>query len=138
MIRHSLTVLVAITSLYAALLAVFALVNEPAATFTYVKLALAAIVIGCGLLVVHWQWTGRPLKVSERFAIFFGGLGLIEIGTANTVWTAHLGLVSGDWEYYGFVGGMLISVLGALAATWLAFPEFLASNDEPQLTHAAR
>ena len=138
MIRCSLTGLVAITSLYAALLLVFSLVNELAAAFTYVKAALAAIVFGVGAMILHWQWTARPLGEFERFAIFCGGLALIEIGAANVVWTAHLGLVSGDWEHYGFVGGVLISALGALAAIWLAFPDILATKDDRQFTRAAR
>ncbi len=131
MIRLSMTVLVALISAYVGLHVIFSLVNEPTAILTYVKIAYAVIVVGSGMLILHWQWTSRRIGVTERWAIFIGGLGMIEIGTANMVWTAHLGLVTGDWEFYGFVGGALISLLGAVAATWLAMVD---TNRDPQLT----
>jgi len=132
MIRLSMTVLVSLISAYAGLHVIFSLVNEPTAILTYFKVAYAVVVVGCGMLILHWQWTSRRIGDIERCAIFIGGLGLIEIGTANMVWTAHLGLVSGDWEYYGFVGGALISLLGAIAAIWLAFPNFPNMKHDPQ------
>ena len=131
MFRRSLIALVALTSVYAALHVIFSLLNEPTAIWTYVKIAYAVIVIGYGTLVLHWQWAARQLGEIQRWGIFIGGLALIEIGTANIVWTAHLGLVSGDWEYYGFVGGGLISLLGALAAIWFAWP-LLETGQDPQ------
>ena len=132
MMRRSLTVLMVLTTAYAALYVVFSVFNEPTAIFTYVKVALAAIVIAYGMLILRWQWHSSPLGDNERFAVFIGGLSLIEIGTANMVWTAHLGLVSGDWEYYGFIGGALISMFGAVATLWLAFPEMLETDQDPQ------
>lgn len=134
MIRRSLTGLVVLTSAYAALHVIFSLLNEPTAVFTYVKIAFAAIVVGTGMLILHWQWRARRLGDLERFAIFVGGLSLIEIGTANMVWTAHLGLVSGDWEFYGFVGGAMISFLGGVAVLWLAFPDLLEAKPDLQPT----
>ncbi|MCH8839256.1 MAG: hypothetical protein IH831_00985 [Planctomycetes bacterium] len=132
MFRRSMTMLAALTSVYAALHVVFSLLNEPTAIFTYVKIVYAVIIVGYGMLIFHWQWVSRGIGEIERCAIFIGGMGLIEIGTANIVWTAHLGLVSGDWEFYGFLGGALISLLGAIAATWLAFPNFPITKHDPQ------
>jgi hypothetical protein len=132
MIRRSLSFLVLLTSAYAALLVIFALLNEPTAIFSYVKLAFASIVVGCGALILHWQWTSRQLGKIGRWTVFICALGLIEIGSANIVWTVHLGLVTGDWENYGFVGGVLISLLGGLVAICLAFPDFLETKHDPQ------
>ena len=78
MFRRSMTVLAALTSVYAALHVVFSLMNEPTAFFTYVKTAYALIVVGYGLLILHWQWISRDIGDIERYAIFVGGLGLIE------------------------------------------------------------
>ncbi len=131
MFRRSMTVLAALTSIYAGLHVVFSLMSEPTALFTYVKTAAAFVVVGYGLLVLSWQWSSRQIGEIRRWAVFVGGLGMIEIGTANMVWTAHLGLVSGDWEYYGFVGGALISMLGGLAVIWFAWP-LLEARRDPQ------
>lgn len=131
MIRRSLSILVLLTSAYAALLGIFSLLNEPTAIFSYVKVAFASIVVGCGALILHWQWNAHQLGKIGRWTVFVGGLSLIEIGTANIVWTVHLGLVTGDWEYYGFVGGALISLLGGLAAICLTFPDFLETKHDP-------
>jgi hypothetical protein len=132
MIRRSLSSLVLLTSAYAALLGIFSLLNEPTAIFSYVKVAVASVVVGCGVLILHWQWNSRQLGAIGRWSVFTGGLGLIVIGTANIVWTAHLGLVTGDWESYGFVGGALILLLGGLAAICLTFPESLESKNDPK------
>lgn len=125
MVRYSLTALVVLTSFYALLLGGFSLLGEPAEIFAYFKLLLAAIVIGSGLLVLRWQWMPSAIDENQRWWVFVGGLSLIEIGTANIVWSAHLGLVTGDWEFYGFVGGALISLLGGLVAIFFAFPHCL-------------
>ncbi len=132
MIRRSFSLLVLLTSAYAALHVIFSLLNEPTEIFSYVKVAFASIVVGCGALILYWQWTSRQLGEIGRWTVFIGGLSLIEIGSANIVWTVHLGLVSGDWEYYGFVGGVLISLLGGLAAICLTFPDFLETKHDPQ------
>jgi len=129
MFRRSMTVLAAVTSIYAGLHVVFSLLNDPTALLTYVKAALALVVLAYGWLILQWQWGSRELSEMRRWAVIVGGLSLIEIGTANIVWTAHLGLVSGDWEYYGFVGGSLISMLGALAVIWFAWPLLEARRD---------
>ncbi len=119
MLRSTLTVLVALTGVYAALHAVFAFPNEGSALWAGAKILAATYVIGYGILVLFWLRDRRQMSETLRVILFIGGLGLIELGTANVVWTAHLGLVTGDWEYYGFVGGALISMLGALPAIWL-------------------
>ena len=90
MFRRSITVLAALTSIYAGLHVVFSLMSEPTALFTYVKTAAAFVVVGYGLLVLSWQWSSRQIGEIRRWAVFVGGLGMIEIGTANMVWTAHL------------------------------------------------
>lgn len=132
MIRLSMTVLVALISLYAGAHVVFSLVNDPAAMLSYIKIVYAAIVVAYGVLILRWQWASPIMGDAMRCAIFVGGLALIEIGAANMVWATHLGIVSGDWEFYGFVGGALVSLLGAVAATLLAFPNFPNTSHQPQ------
>ena len=124
MIRSSLTALAAVTSAYAAMHIFFSWFNEPNTIISYVKIICALVVITSGAVIIHWQWTSKPIGLIEKCAILIGGLELVEIGTANIVWDIHLGLVSGNWEYYGFIGGALIGLLGAVAACCLMFPEF--------------
>ena len=132
MVRRTLAALVVLVSVYATMYVIFSLVNGPTEIFTWIKTALGTIVIGSGMAVLYWLWAPRELGESARSAVFVASLSLIEIGTANIVWTAHLGLVTGDWEYYGFIGGAMISLLGGGAALLIAFPGMFDNSRDPQ------
>lgn len=119
MIRGVLTLSAVLAVAYAGLHFVFAFVDDAPTGQTVVKILVAAGVIGYGLVLLHRLWAVRRVSVFENWIVFAGSLAMIAVGTANAVWAAHLGMVSGDWEYYGFAGGGLIALVGVLTASWL-------------------
>lgn len=122
MMRLLLTPVVGLTTLYAGLMFAFSWFDDAPPTVLAVKVTLSAAVIAFGLVLLRGLWTTEPVRDWQRWCIFAGGLALVAAGSAGFVWTAHLGQVTGDWEYYGFVGNGLLVLQGVLAACCVAFP----------------
>jgi hypothetical protein len=69
------------------------------------KIAAASIVIAIGALT----WLGGARAVRSGL-LPMGSLLLVALGAATTVWTFHLGIVTGDMEYYmAWYGGSLMA-----------------------------
>jgi len=86
------------------------------------ELAHRAIGLAVGLLVIfHFIKTAlfvfrRSAVTNQGQALFhFLGLALTIIGSAWLVWAIHLGLTSGDWEYYGLLSAGATAAQGALS-----------------------
>jgi hypothetical protein len=98
-----------INSLLAGLLIVFSLsgseIHQVVAWWLLVK-----VLVGLSILVVGgltWVGSIRTIKPS---LMGLGSLFLVAIGAATIMWTLHLGLVTGDMEYYMFLyGGSLMA-----------------------------
>jgi hypothetical protein len=117
MMRYLLTPIVALTILYAGLMLLFSWWNlDGPWLIIAAKSIVAAGVIGFGLLLLRELWKAGAMSGWAVWWVFGGGLSLIAVGSANLVWAAHLGQMTGDWEYYGFVGGGLLVLEGVLAA----------------------
>ena len=97
-----------INSLLAGLLIVFSLsgteLRQAAAWWLLTKLLGGSSVIVIGALT--WLGSVRTIKPS---LMAVSSLFLVALGAGTVMWTLHLGLVSGDMEYYMFLyGGSLM------------------------------
>lgn len=97
-----------INSLLAGLLIVFSLsgteLRQAAAWWLLTKLLAGSSVIVIGALT--WLGSVRTIKPS---LMAVSSLFLVALGAGTVMWTLHLGLVSGDMEYYMFLyGGSLM------------------------------
>jgi hypothetical protein len=84
-----------------------------------VKLIVSAFVIGSSAILFHQAWTTKPLAAWHRGLELASALLSIAIGSAGASFTIHLGLVTHDWEMYGFVGAGLLLLQGVLATVGL-------------------
>ena len=122
MTRFMLTPVVLLTALYALLHVGFALADSAAPTGgVLVKLSVASVLLAHGAATLRLLWHAPLPGPLQLFSVWAGGLALIALGSANAVWAAHLGLVTGDWEYYSLVGGAVILTQGVLAV-WIVGP----------------
>ena len=97
-----------INSLLAGLLIAFSLsgseLHQAAAWWLLTKLLAGSFVIVIGALT--WLGSIRTIRPS---IMAVSSLFLVASGAGTAMWTLHLGLVSGDMEYYMFLyGGSLI------------------------------
>jgi len=97
-----------INSLLAGLLIIYSLsgseIHQAATWWLLTKLFAGLSVIMVGALT--WIGSVRTLKPG---LMAFSSLLLVALGAATVMWTLHLGLVTGDMEYYMFMyGGSLM------------------------------
>ncbi|HKY52867.1 MAG TPA: hypothetical protein VJM08_01120 [Anaerolineales bacterium] len=97
-----------INSLLAGLLIAYSLsgseIHQAATWWLLTKLLAGLSVIMVGLLT----WIGS-IRTIKPGLMTLSSLFLVVLGAATVMWTLHLGLVSGDMEYYMFVyGGSLM------------------------------
>lgn len=100
-----------INSLLAGLLIVFSLsgseIHQAAAWWLLTKVLIGLSIIVVGALT--WIGSMRTIKPG---LVALGSLFLVAIGAATVMWTLHLGLVTGDMEYYMFIYGGSLMVQG--------------------------
>jgi len=98
-----------INSLLAGLLIVFSLsgseIHQVVAWWLLVK-----VLVGLSIIVVGGlTWVGS-IRTIKPGLMALGSLFLVAVGAATVMWTLHLGLVTGDMEYYMFLyGGSLMA-----------------------------
>lgn len=101
-----------INSLLAGLLIMYSLsgseIHQAATWWLLTKLFAWLSVIMVGALT--WIGSVRTLKSS---LMALGSLFLVALGAATVMWTLHLGLVTGDMEYYMFMYGGSLMMQGA-------------------------
>jgi hypothetical protein len=100
-----------INSLLAGLLIVFSLsgseIHHAAAWWLLTKVLIGLSIIVIGALT--WIGSMRTIKPG---LVALSSLFLVAIGAATVMWTLHLGLVTGDMEYYMFIYGGSLMVQG--------------------------
>ena len=101
-----------VNSLLAGLLIALSLsgseIRQAAAWWSLTKVLAGFAVIAIGALT--WLGSVRTIKQS---LMSLGSLFLVALGAATVVWTLHLGLVTGDMEYYMIVYGGSLMMQGA-------------------------
>jgi hypothetical protein len=123
MIRNGLSLLVGTTCLYALAHMLFTLIGagEQAGWWIALKLVAGLAILAQGALTLAMLWTHSLGGDLYRLILFFGGIGLVALGSASAVWAAHLGLATGDWDGYSALGSLLLGAQGAITA-WTARP----------------
>jgi hypothetical protein len=117
MIRNVLTGITGLTTAFAALFFVFSFYDDAAVLTTIAKLLLSTAILGFNLVSLYWLWRQRGERPWLRWAVFAGALFLVILGSAGFAWTAHLGLLTGDWESYGFLMSALLVFQGCFTVT---------------------
>jgi hypothetical protein len=101
-----------INSLLAGLLIAFSLsateLRQAATWWLLVKVLAGLSVVAIGVLT--WLGNFRTVRMS---LMTLSSLFLVALGAATVVWTFHLGLVTGDMEYYMIVYGGSLATQGA-------------------------
>jgi hypothetical protein len=130
-VRKMLVLLVSASSLFAAALLFFTLLggHDDASWWTLTKTALGVFVLAEGGLASALLWSDRLRGDMPRLLVFLAALALIAVGSATGVWSAHLGLVTGDWDGYAGAGAVLLVLQGA-ATAWLARPNLPAKSTD--------
>jgi hypothetical protein len=121
MIRYLLMPVAVLTFLFGALFMVGSLFDDAHVSMFVSKLVASAIMMGCSVILFYQGWTTGPLGNWQRGLALAAALLSIMIGSMGGVFTAHLGLVTKDWEMYGFVGGGLLILQGVLATIELVW-----------------
>lgn len=100
-----------INSLLAGLLIVFSLsgseIHQAAVWWLLTKVLAGSSIIVIGILT--WLGSIRTIKPG---LIALSSLFLVALGAATVMWTLHLGLMTGDMEYYMFMYGGSLMVQG--------------------------
>jgi hypothetical protein len=109
--------------LYALAHILFTLIGtgEQAGWWIALKLVAGLAILAQGALTLLLLWTQSLGGDFYRLILFFGGIGLVALGSASAVWAAHLGLATGDWDGYSAIGSLLLGTQGAVTA-WMARP----------------
>ena len=101
-----------INSLLAGLLVVFSLseseLRQAATWWLLAKVLVGLTVIAIGVLT----WLGS-IRTIRMIFVALSSLFLVALGAATVVWTLHLGLVTGDMEYYMIIYGGSLATQGA-------------------------
>lgn len=97
-------------------------IRDVAAWWLLTKLLAAAAVIAIGAL----SWIGRSRPVNPSLMLLCD-LFLVALGAATIVWTLHLGILTGDMEFYMIAGGGSLILQGATS-------RFGPSNHDANIT----
>jgi hypothetical protein len=115
MARIILTPVLALTTLFAGLIFLFAWFDDASTAALAMKVFLSVVVIGYNLILLHHLWAAKTTAAWEHWLVVGAALTSILMGAAMFVWSVHLGLVTGDWDGYIFVGATLLVLQGVLA-----------------------
>ena len=127
MLRMALAFLVGTTSLFAVAVILFTITNHDEALWWSVLKVIAGISVMLeAWLTISFLRHERLQRDLPRTFVFLTGLALIALGSACGVWSAHLGMVTGDWDGYIAAGALLLMLQGAVTA-WLARPNLPSS-----------
>jgi hypothetical protein len=128
MVRYLLINVACVTLLFAAAFLILGWFDDAPTTVFVAKVVVSTLILGCSFVLLYRLRTTKPMQLRERGIVMGCGLISIVLGVAGAVWTAHLGLTTGDWEYYGFGGAGLLVLQGALAAMGVVVGESNASK----------
>ncbi len=114
MIKIGVSVLAVLTSLSALLIAGHALlVPAGAAWWLATRIAVSVGVAGTGALT-WWVWRSSVIGVVAEAGLLMAAMALLASGAASAIWGLHLGLTTGDFEYWATMISMLMMGQGAL------------------------
>jgi hypothetical protein len=130
MIRYLLMSVACLTFTFGAVFLIFSAFDDARHAMFISKLVASAIIMASSFILFHQGWTTKPLANWQRGLALGSALLSIALGSAGAVFTAHLGLVTKDWQLYGFLGAALLVIQGTLAT----LPLVIAGADRANLT----
>ena len=129
MIRYLQMSVAALTFLFGAVFLAFSGFDDARHAMFVTKIVASIMIMACSFVLFHQGWTTKPLANWQRGLALASSIVSIALGSAGGVFTAHLGLVTGDWESYAFFGAALLLLQGTLAT----LPLVLVDSDRPNL-----
>jgi hypothetical protein len=129
MLRYLQMSVAALTFLFGAVFLAFSGFDDDRHAMFITKIVASIMIMACSFVLFHQGWTTKPLATWQRGLALASSIVSIALGSAGGVFTAHLGLVTGDWESYAFFGAALLLLQGTLAT----LPLVLADGDRPNL-----
>jgi hypothetical protein len=130
MLRYILMTVAVFTCLFGGALLALSGFDDARHDMFVTKVVASAVIALCCVIVFYSAWTRKPLSTGQRGIVLASALISITLGSMGAVFTAHLRLVTHDWQLYGFAGAGLLVLQGALATVPLLF----ADADRRQLT----
>ena len=97
-----------VNSLLAGVLLLITLTDNEVYQVEYLWLLTKSLAATCVIMIGILTWLGAMRAMNSGW-MALGSLFLVILGTATTVWTLHIALVTGDMEYHMIVyGGSLM------------------------------
>ncbi len=134
LLRFSRLALSALTSLAASAFCAGLLAGGWTADGLPLKLAACGLVVAVGAL----SWFVTLRVGTAALPLLAGGLLLVAFGSAALVWAIHLGLTTGDFEYWAMLLHLLIGSQGVATVVGLFLEGRHAARPPNGLTNAAR
>jgi hypothetical protein len=119
MIRYLQMSVAALTFLFGTVFLAFSGADDVRHAMFITKIVASLVIMVCSFVLFHQGWTKRPLANWQCGLAQASSIVSIALGSAGGVFTAHLGLVTHDWEMYGFVGAGLLVLQGVLGTMHL-------------------
>ncbi len=94
---------------------------EGSLLWIFIKLSVSVLVIAIGILT--FINTMNEIRSDyTKLVILLGGLSLVAIGSASTVWTLHLAQITSDFEGYILMLSVGL-ILQGIITTWYLFTD---------------
>lgn len=119
MFRYLLMSVACLTFVFGAVFLAFSAFDDARYAMFISKIVASVVIMACSFVLFYQGWTTKPLANWQRGLALASALLSIVIGSMGGVFTAHLGLVTNDWEMYGFFGAGLLLLQGTMAAMQL-------------------
>jgi hypothetical protein len=129
MFRYVLMSVAALTFVFGAVFLAFSGIDDARGAMFITKLVASFVIMACSFALFYQGWTTKPLANWQRALALASALVSIALGSMGAVFTAHLGLVTHDWEMYGFFGAGLLVLQGTLAT----MPLVIVDTDRAKL-----
>jgi hypothetical protein len=129
MIRYLQMSVAGLTFLFSAVLLAFSGFDDARHAMFITKIVASVVIMACSFALFHQGWTTKPLANWQRGLALASSIVSIALASAGGVFTAHLGLVTRDWQAYGFFGAALLLLQGTLAV----LPLIVADTNRPNL-----
>ena len=119
MIRYLLMAAACLTFAFGAVFLLFSAFDDARYAMFITKIVASAIIMASSSILFFQGWTTKRRPIWQSSLALASALMSISLASAGAVFTAHLGLVTGDWEMYAFFGAGLLMLQGVLGTLHL-------------------
>ncbi|MFQ5706130.1 MAG: hypothetical protein ACE5HO_01690 [bacterium] len=130
MLKYLMLLAAGFTTIFAILIGGHSLLVDYEGPFLWIatKVLICLFVVGTGV----FSWLNSQSKMTgftSDWLLLVGAMGLMVIGAAGAVWTFHMGVVTGDFEYWIVMVDLALVAQGGLTILHLW-------NRRPNSVHA--